>query len=312
MSSTTISQLSSRLAREEPFLSAAKTPVKSRAMVGCIVRPGSQSGDSAEMLIILRAIRENDPWSGQTAFPGGRCEIDDNGDDMVTVVREVWEEIGVDLSDKTHYRVLGRVSDIEVYRGGRVHMVVGCIVFEQIVPPESLTLAPLEVAACGWVPLSTVGCATSDDLRSTYWAVPRSWGLPSYTYGYLQLLGLTRVAVATLPITMRDPVRSSPDIGVDGLSIAGLTLQFASMIARDSPLRLYRKLPLLGSRIPHKFNSILHDLMLALYHSTYNRRGLRDGSAMHFSYFCFLHGVFTCLATLAAAGAAYVSLRSRL
>ncbi|KAF4695992.1 hypothetical protein FOZ60_002713 [Perkinsus olseni] len=287
MPTITVSQLAARLSQEEPFLSAAVTPVKSRAMVGCIVRPGSEPGQSAEMLTILRAIREGDPWSGQTAFPGGRCEIEDDGDDLATVIREVREEVGINLADETHYRLLGRVSDIEIYRRGRIHMVIGCLVFEQLAP-DSLNLDPREVSASG------VG------------------GLPSYLHGYLELIGLNRVALATLPIVMRDPVKARPDVSVDDLSLWGITLQFSTMIARaGSPLRLYRKLPILGVRIPRKFNSIFHDLLVALYHSTYNRRGLRDGSAMHLSYFCFFHGVLACLIA-AAAGAAYIGLRSRL
>ncbi|KAF4704256.1 hypothetical protein FOZ63_018803 [Perkinsus olseni] len=311
MPTITVSQLAARLSQEEPFLSTAVTPVKSRAMVGCIVRPGSEPGQSAEMLTILRAIRDGDPWSGQTAFPGGRCEVEDDGDDLATVIREVREEVGINLADETHYRLLGRVCDIEIYRRGRIHMVIGCLVFEQLAP-DSLTLDPREVSASGWVPLSLIGYATSDDLHNTYWTVPRGWGLPSYLHGYLELTGLNRVALATLPIVMRDAVKARPDVAVDDLSLWGITLQFSNMIARDgNPLRLYRKLPVLGMRIPRKFNSIVHDLLVALYHSTYNRRGLRDGSAMHLSYFCFFHGILACLIA-AAAGAAYIGLRSRL
>ena len=42
-----------------------------RAAVSIILR---MNGGSIEILFILRALREGDPWSGQIAFPGGHFE----------------------------------------------------------------------------------------------------------------------------------------------------------------------------------------------------------------------------------------------
>ena len=51
---------------------------------------------AAELLIIKRAEREGDPWSGHLALPGGRAEPSD-ADLMATAARETYEEVGIDL-----------------------------------------------------------------------------------------------------------------------------------------------------------------------------------------------------------------------
>ena len=51
---------------------------------------------AAELLIIKRAEREGDPWSGHLALPGGRAELLD-ADLMATAARETYEEVGIDL-----------------------------------------------------------------------------------------------------------------------------------------------------------------------------------------------------------------------
>src|SRR5690348_13096517 len=53
--------------------------------------------DGLEILLIRRAERADDPWSGQVALPGGRYEPGD-GDLLTTAMRETREETGVDLA----------------------------------------------------------------------------------------------------------------------------------------------------------------------------------------------------------------------
>jgi 8-oxo-dGTP pyrophosphatase MutT (NUDIX family) len=50
-----------------------------------------------KLLLVKRATRENDPWSGHMAFPGGRRGKEDI-DLKTTAIRETWEETGIDLS----------------------------------------------------------------------------------------------------------------------------------------------------------------------------------------------------------------------
>src|ERR1051325_11730487 len=65
------------------------------AAVALILR--SNAG-AAELLMIKRAIRESDHWSGHLALPGGRWQSNDS-DLLATAIRETGEEIGMDLSD---------------------------------------------------------------------------------------------------------------------------------------------------------------------------------------------------------------------
>ncbi len=61
-----------------------------------------------ELLLIKRAVRDGDPWSGQMALPGGRREADDL-DLMQTARRETREETGVALSAR---ELLGELDDL--------------------------------------------------------------------------------------------------------------------------------------------------------------------------------------------------------
>jgi 8-oxo-dGTP pyrophosphatase MutT (NUDIX family) len=60
------------------------------------------------LLLIRRAERAGDPWSGHMALPGGRREPAD--DDLVTTaIRETAEEVGLRLSRAD---LLGRLDDL--------------------------------------------------------------------------------------------------------------------------------------------------------------------------------------------------------
>ena len=56
-----------------------------------------QGESSFEMMFILRARKEGDPWSGQMALPGGHREPQDVTL-AETAARETWEETGLDLA----------------------------------------------------------------------------------------------------------------------------------------------------------------------------------------------------------------------
>lgn len=60
------------------------------AAVAAIFLPGP------DLLFIRRAESLRDPWSGHIAFPGGRVDPGD-ADPLAAAVREVREEVGVDL-----------------------------------------------------------------------------------------------------------------------------------------------------------------------------------------------------------------------
>jgi len=99
-----------------------------------------------EVLLIERAEREGDPWSGQIAFPGGRRTRGDRSP-LETARRETREEVGIGLTRGA--RLLGWLPPR--YPANRVDWVVVPFAFHVSRPP-----APRpgdEAARAFWVPL---------------------------------------------------------------------------------------------------------------------------------------------------------------
>src|SRR4029450_1300778 len=76
-----------------------------RAAVAVVLRPGA--ADSAELLLIERARKAGDPWSGHMALPGGRHDPEDV-ELRSTAERETLEEVGIDLRGG---ELLGQLED---------------------------------------------------------------------------------------------------------------------------------------------------------------------------------------------------------
>jgi len=67
-----------------------------------------------ELLLIERATREGDPWSGHMALPGGHRDATDS-DLGATAERETLEEVGLDL--RLYGERVGRLTDTTPVRG---------------------------------------------------------------------------------------------------------------------------------------------------------------------------------------------------
>ncbi len=103
------------------------------------------------MLLIRRAEREGDPWSGHMALPGGRRASAD-ADLCATAIRETREEIGVDLASSA--TLLGRLLDVDAYgRARRTGLVVAPFVF-RLTREVAFTFEAREVAEALWAPLA--------------------------------------------------------------------------------------------------------------------------------------------------------------
>ena len=118
-----------------------------RAAVAAILREGPLG---AEVLLIRRAERDGDPWSGHMAFPGGRRDAADP-DLYATAVRETREEVGIDLDASG--TLLGRLADLPALRRKPTGLVVTPFVFA-LRGEASLVFDPDEVAEALWTPLA--------------------------------------------------------------------------------------------------------------------------------------------------------------
>jgi 8-oxo-dGTP pyrophosphatase MutT (NUDIX family) len=137
----------------------SEVSVEAHAAVAIVLREGTRS---VEVLLIERAVREGDPWSGHMAFPGGRLEpIDDSS--RSTAQRETFEEVGIELG---HAEYLGRLDDIVGNPRTRPALVVAAHAFF-LTERQEFELAPKEVQDAFWFPLTDM----LDQARSVEYTV---------------------------------------------------------------------------------------------------------------------------------------------
>jgi 8-oxo-dGTP pyrophosphatase MutT (NUDIX family) len=102
---------------------------------------------SLEVLLIERAERSGDPWSGHMALPGGHLEPTDV-DLAATAERETLEEVGLDL--RRSGERLGRLSDSAPVRG--VPIAVRPYVY--LLQARPVLALSDEVRQAWWVPIA--------------------------------------------------------------------------------------------------------------------------------------------------------------
>lgn len=158
--------------------------VWARSAVALFLHASREEGVS--VLMIRRADREGDPWSGHMAFPGGRKDKADRNT-LATALRETEEEVGLRAEDVA--RLLGRLSDIATH--GRLRhgpMVITPYVFSL---PERFPLQPNhEVAETVWIPLAFLADrANREKMRWAPNGVPLE--LPCYLFGGRRIWGLS-------------------------------------------------------------------------------------------------------------------------
>jgi 8-oxo-dGTP pyrophosphatase MutT (NUDIX family) len=148
------------------------------ASVSVIVR----DRQSPSVLLIKRAERVGDPWSGQVAFPGGKMQENDKTA-RDTAVRETMEEVGIDLGRSAEFLGYGGVMTTHT---GTMDVVPS--VFEL---KESVDVRPNgEVASFRWVEVQRL---LSPSARATY-ELSRDGsvvGMPAYAVGDYVVWGLT-------------------------------------------------------------------------------------------------------------------------
>jgi 8-oxo-dGTP pyrophosphatase MutT (NUDIX family) len=138
---------------------------------------------SPRVLLMKRAERADDPWSGHISLPGGRYQASD-GDLRVTAIRETREELGIDLDSA---RLLGNLAPLHPMSSGPTGIEVTPVVFA-----TSAVLEPVcgpEAFAAFWLPLDL---AASGSLDGTYQMPATQRTFPSWTYEGHVIWGLTR------------------------------------------------------------------------------------------------------------------------
>jgi len=170
-----------RLALRDHHPQVADAPDARPAAVALVLLEGPQG---LEILLIRRAERADDPWSGQIALPGGRYDAGDR-DLFATAVRETREETGVDLSAAER---LGVLDDLY---------------------PRTPTLPPVVVRPFVFALSTRAGLVPSDEVQRAFW-------LP---LGRLSDPGVRRAVT----LTLHGAVRTFPAYLVDDELIWGLT-----------------------------------------------------------------------------------------
>ena len=142
VSQLTFDDIRQRLAAHKPL--RPDSTGCSEAAVAVVLAYGEEHG--LDLLLIQRARKEGDPWSGQMGLPGGRREERDV-DLLETARRETWEEIGIDLPPT----LLGELDDLAPSTPALPPIIVRPYVFGLRHRPA--TRPSSEVAAIIWTPL---------------------------------------------------------------------------------------------------------------------------------------------------------------
>lgn len=181
MASRTWTSIAAALASRPP--AGVAEVVSQRAAVALVLR---EAEGGLELLFIRRAEDPRDPWSGHTAFPGGRSEPED-ADLVATAMRETSEELGLDLGQDAER--LGALDEVQaVSRMRRLDLAISPFVFRLRRP---VRLEPsAEVRSVHWLSLEDL---VSERHRSTMTHEHQGevFELPCLRIGDLVIWGLT-------------------------------------------------------------------------------------------------------------------------
>ncbi|MFK7976771.1 MAG: CoA pyrophosphatase [Halioglobus sp.] len=193
--------IATRLADHRPSKPRLR-PLMKRSAVAMIlqVREGE-----LHILMIKRAEREGDPWSGHMAFPGGRMDkTDANG--FAVAVRETSEEVGLLLGEGDE--CIGRLSDLNARSRKRsLGMAVSPFVFRL---DREVTFTPnYEVAETVWIPLEYIlNTDNREKMKWNYKGIDIS--VPCYQYQGYCIWGLSLMMLDELMDLVQGNVKRRP------------------------------------------------------------------------------------------------------
>ena len=178
----TFRRLRHALAARPPVL-APDDGAPRRAAVAIVLR--RTAADVVELLLIKRSEREDDPWSGHVALPGGRRDPTD-ATLQDTAIRETREETGVDLARDG--LVLGMLDELRPRTPTLPPIIV--TPFVAIVRPDVTIETSDEVAFAFWVALTELE-DPSLAVESSVLVRGATWRVPSYLLGGQIVWGMT-------------------------------------------------------------------------------------------------------------------------
>lgn len=172
------------------------------------------------VLLMRRAEREGDSWSGHWSFPGGRREAGDL-DLLHTALRELEEECGIRLRREDLESTLP-----ERTAGSRVGSAMLVAPFAFRIPGELATiLDPLEAAHADWIPLSLLRDPSRHRLRNVPRGTPDLF-FPAVDLDVAPLWGFTwRVLVEWLDLGPRAEIAAVAESMLEFVTAHGCTLE---------------------------------------------------------------------------------------
>ena len=188
-----------RLRAREARRQVAPTP--RRAAVAAILRP---SDADTEVLLIRRAERPGDPWSGHMAFPGGHHEPVDR-DLRETAMRETMEEVGLNLHE---HEYLGQLDEVAAMARGKA---VGMTIAPHVFALHNVHEAPLvlrpnhEVAELLWGSLGRMFRGEVDAIKEISYG-GETLHLPAFQVEQQLVWGMTHGMLRSLFSLLTDSI----------------------------------------------------------------------------------------------------------
>lgn len=176
-----MSSLIARLAATLTPEGARQPPGPSEATRRAAVAVVLHEAPDPQVLLMKRAERQGDPWSGHISLPGGRFEpVDDSL--LATAIRESREELAIELSSM---RLLGTLPAMHPFTsGGGIEVTPFVFASDAIVTTEC---GP-EALSSFWLPLEQAAAGALDGIY-TYPGTTRQF--PSWSYEGHVIWGLT-------------------------------------------------------------------------------------------------------------------------
>jgi 8-oxo-dGTP pyrophosphatase MutT (NUDIX family) len=162
-----------------------------RAVVAVVLRDDERHGPC--VLLMRRAERVGDPWSGHMSFPGGRMDARD-AHGLAAAMREAFEETGLRLTEADY---VGRLSDVMTRRHERpLPMLVTPYVFRLKHDPE--WVLSHEAVETLWVPLNFLSDHGNRGTLHIRAPIGLKMRFPKYDYEGRTIWGLTLLMLGEL------------------------------------------------------------------------------------------------------------------